>query len=73
MPEYQTGPVEVGNKYLESLVEQTRDAFENGLSKEDAAKAIDIGEWAQWPESERKEMNITNLYATFAAEQEASA
>jgi glyoxylase-like metal-dependent hydrolase (beta-lactamase superfamily II) len=58
-------------EYLEFMVVQTRDAFENGLSEEDAAKAIDIGQWAQWPESERKEMNITNLYATFAAERDA--
>jgi cyclase len=56
-------------EYMEFMIEQTRDAFENGLSREDAAKAIDIGQWAQWPESERKEMNIANLYATFAAEQ----
>lgn len=55
-------------EYLEFMVAQTRDAFENGLSEEDAAKAIDIGQWADWPESERKEMNITNLYATFTAE-----
>jgi len=58
-------------EYLEFMVVQTRDAFENGLSEEDAAKAIDIGQWAQWPESERKEMNITDLYATFAAERDA--
>ncbi|MDA0351071.1 MAG: MBL fold metallo-hydrolase [Chloroflexi bacterium] len=55
-------------EYLEFMVAQTRDAFENGLSEADAAKSIDIGQWAQWPEAERKEMNIANLYATFAAE-----
>lgn len=59
-------------EYLEFMVAQTRDAFENGLSEEEAAKAIDIGQWADWPESERKEMNITNLYATFAAEKESN-
>lgn len=59
-------------EYLEFMVAQTRDAFENGLTEEEAAKAIDIGQWADWPESERKEMNITNLYATFAAEKESA-
>ena len=59
-------------EYLEFMIVQTRDAFENGLSEDEAAKAIDIGQWAQWPESERKEMNITNLYATFTAEREVS-
>ncbi len=55
-------------EYLEFMVSQTRNAFENGLSEEQAALAIDLGQWAQWPESERKEMNITNLYGTFASE-----
>ena len=55
-------------EYLAFMVEQARDAFENGLTPEQAAAAIDIGEWAQWPEAERKEMNIATLYATFEAE-----
>ena len=53
---------------MQFMVDQTRDCFANGLSEEDAAKAIDIGDWAKWPEAERREMNITNLYATYQTE-----
>ena len=55
-------------EFMQFMVDQTRDCFANGLSEEDAAKAIDIGDWAKWPEAERKEMNIANLYATYRAE-----
>jgi glyoxylase-like metal-dependent hydrolase (beta-lactamase superfamily II) len=57
-------------EFLEFMVERTRDCFENGLNRDEAAAAIDIGDWARWPEAERKEMNIAGLYATFAAERE---
>jgi cyclase len=59
-------------EFMQFMVDQTRDAFANGLSEEDAAKAIDIGDWAKWPEAERKEMNIANLYATYRAESKGS-
>lgn len=59
-------------EFMQFMVDQTRDAFANGLSEEDAAKAIDIGDWAKWPEAERKEMNIANLYATYRAESNGS-
>ncbi len=55
-------------EFMQFMVDQTRDCFANGLSEEDAAKAIDIGDWAKWPEAELKEMNIANLYATYRAE-----
>jgi glyoxylase-like metal-dependent hydrolase (beta-lactamase superfamily II) len=55
-------------EFMQFMVDQTRDCFANGLSEEDAAKAIDIGDWAKWPEAERKEMNIASLYATYRAE-----
>ena len=59
-------------EFMQFMVDQTRDAFANGLSEEEAAKAIDIGDWAKWPEAERKEMNIANLYATYRAESNAA-
>ena len=55
-------------EFMEFMVDRARDCFENGLSEADAARAIDIGDWAKWPEAERKEMNIGNLYETFRAE-----
>jgi len=59
-------------EFMQFMVDQTRDCFENGLSEEEASAAIDIGDWAKWPEAERKEMNIAGLYATYRAEAEAS-
>ena len=59
-------------EFMQFMVDQTRDCFANGLSEDDAAKAIDIGDWAKWPEAERKEMNIANLYATYRAESNGS-
>ena len=37
---------------------------ENGLQE----LGDDLGQWGQWPESERKEMKIAQLYATWEAE-----
>jgi cyclase len=49
-------------EYLEFMVRETRRAFDEGLTPEQAAQRIDIGDWAKWPEAERKEMNIATLY-----------
>ena len=49
-------------EYLEFMVRETRLAFDEGLTPERAAQRIDIGDWAKWPEAERKEMNIATLY-----------
>lgn len=55
-------------EYLDFLLTRARDCFEAGLSEEQAAEAIDLGAWARWPETERKEMNIVTLYRAFRAE-----
>ena len=55
-------------EYLDFMVTKTRECFEGGLTQEEAAKAINIGDWAKWPEAERKEMNIATLYNTFEGE-----
>ncbi|MEE8336706.1 MAG: MBL fold metallo-hydrolase [Dehalococcoidia bacterium] len=55
-------------EYLDFMLTKTRAAFDDGLTEEQAAAAIDLGQWGTWPESERKEMNIATLYRTFANE-----
>ncbi|MDP6605602.1 MAG: MBL fold metallo-hydrolase, partial [Dehalococcoidia bacterium] len=55
-------------EYLDFMLTKTRAAFDDGMTQEQAAAAIDLGQWGTWPESERKEMNIATLYSTFAAE-----
>ena len=50
---------------------QSHSSFENKVAqliKEEADKAIDIGDWAKWPEAERKTMNISSLYSTFQSQ-----
>jgi cyclase len=53
-------------EYLAFMVRETRAAFDEGLTREQAAQRIDIGDWAKWPEAERKEMNIATLYAMWS-------
>jgi len=55
-------------EYLDFMVRETRAAYAEGLSAEQAAARIDIGDWAKWPEAERKEMNIAGLYALLERE-----
>ena len=55
-------------EHLDFMLTRTRACFDDGLTQEQAAEAIDLGQWGQWPESERKEMNIATLYATWEAE-----
>ena len=57
-------------EYLDFMLTRTRACFDDGLTQEQAAEAIDLGQGEQWPEVERKEMNIDQLYATWEAERE---
>jgi len=59
-------------EYLDFLFSRTRACFEDGLSEEEAVATIDLGQWGTWPESERKAMNIAQLYQTFEATPTAS-
>ena len=54
-------------EYLAFMVEETRKRYDERMTAEQAAASIDIGEWAKWPESERKEMNIAGMYARWDA------
>ena len=55
-------------EFMQFMVKEVKECFENGMSEEEAGKAIDIGDWAKWPEAERKTMNISNLYSTFQSQ-----
>lgn len=54
-------------EYLDLMVTRTRACFDGGLTEAQANEAIDLGPWARWPEAERKELNISQLYRTFEA------
>ena len=55
-------------EFMQFMVKEVQECFKNGMSEEEADKAIDIGDWAKWPEAERKTMNISNLYSTFQSQ-----
>ena len=57
-------------EYMDFMLARTRACFDDGLSEEQAAAAIELGQWGRWPESERKEMNISQLYANFEEQRE---
>jgi cyclase len=50
-------------EYMGLIVSRTREMFDAGVNLEDAQAQIDVGEFAQWPESERNPMNVATLYA----------
>jgi len=54
--------------YLQSIREQARAAFDAGRSAEEAAKGIDLGEYASWAEPERLVLNVQRLYQEFRGE-----
>ncbi len=54
--------------YLASIREQAKAAFDEGRSQDDAAAAIDLGEYAAWVEPERIGMNVARLYQEFRGE-----
>jgi cyclase len=54
--------------YLASVREQTRAAFDAGRSEEEAARAIDLGDYASWGEPERLPLNVGRLYQEFRGE-----
>jgi glyoxylase-like metal-dependent hydrolase (beta-lactamase superfamily II) len=54
--------------YLASVREQARAAYDAGRSAEEAAQAIDLGEYASWAEPERLPLNVGRLYQEFRGE-----
>jgi cyclase len=64
------GKAELGELrgYLSSIREQARTAFDAGRSAEEAARAIDLGDYASWGEPERLALNVHRLYQEFRGE-----
>jgi cyclase len=54
--------------YLSTIREQARTAFDRGRTREEAARAIDLGAYASWPEPERLPLNVARLYQEFRGE-----
>ncbi len=51
--------------YLASIREQARRAFDAGTEQREAARGIDLGEYASWAEPERIALNVARLYQEF--------
>lgn len=55
--------------YLQSIRDQARAAFDAGRSREEATRAIDLGDYASWPEAaDRLPLNVHRLYQEFRGE-----
>jgi cyclase len=58
--------------YLQLVRDQARAAFDAGRSPEKAARGIDLGEYASWPEAaDRLALNVRRLYQEFRGELDA--
>jgi cyclase len=51
--------------YWEFIERESRKGFDAGLTAEEAAAQIDLGEYAAWGESERTIVNVKRLYSAF--------
>jgi cyclase len=58
-------------RYLSLVHAGSRAAFDAGASAEDAAAAIDLGEFAEWGEPERLLLNVRRCYQEFRGELDA--
>lgn len=54
--------------YLRMVRAHARDAFDHGLPSEEAARRIDLGQYASWAEPERLPINVARLYQEFRGE-----
>jgi len=54
--------------YLRLVYEGSRQAFEAGITEQEAAAAIDLGAYAEWGEPERLSINVARCFAEFRGE-----
>jgi cyclase len=55
-------------EYFEFVMDQSRRCLERGMTPEDAAREIDLGPYAEWPESERFVANVAVAYRELRGE-----
>jgi cyclase len=55
-------------KYLKLVHSEARRRFDAGMSAADAARDIDVGEYAEWAEPERIGFNVGRCYQEFSGE-----
>lgn len=63
------GGVAAVREYWVMLRDEARARYDAGMSALDAAHDIDVGEYADWGESERVFLNVNTLYREFGADQ----
>ncbi len=54
--------------YLSYIRDQARAAFDAGRPEQEAARSIDLGQYASWAEPERLALNVARLYQEFRGE-----
>ncbi len=54
--------------YLELVHAGARRAFDAGASEDDAIRAIDLGEYAEWGDADRVALNVARCYKEFRGE-----
>ncbi len=66
------GPSEVRElkAYFEYLYDEAHSRREQGMSPMQAARALSLERWADWGESERLVVNVANIYAELAGDQQ---
>ncbi len=55
-------------EYFEFVMEQSRTYFDRGMTPEEAVNEIDLGPYAEWPESERFIANVAVAYRELRGE-----
>ena len=58
--------------YLEYVYTQAKERFEAGMSAPEAARDIDLGEFADWSDSERIAVNVDSVYRELGAREVAT-
>ncbi len=66
-PLAEASAVEALRGYFEWLTQEARIRYDSGMSVLDAARDIDLGDYAGWSEGERLAVNVRALYRDFGA------
>ena len=58
-------------RYLHHIEKEARRCFDAGLSREEAARAVALDDYASWGDAERIAVNVAALYREFGDERPA--
>jgi hypothetical protein len=58
--------------YLVLVLREARKRFDEGMTADEAAKDVDLGQFRQWPNHERILLNVERLWREFRGEDPAT-